>query len=346
MLLNSFYNHLTKHYCTCVYQSLQNKILKKANTERHSAAAQSNQKYAIACTVIMFLLSLAVVFLHTQPVLSSIIVGTKIEGGIILILLSFWSALVAVVSDTRHGLATDATGGISNGNLYYFTWLGLAVGVALMLNYIRSVWGIDITTEMRNRSKRLKYWVYLGIFGLIQMGSCARIFDNHCGWSTYGRGEEELGSIKFCRRCKLGIVLGVFNTVGSLIVALLLAVVMRAPSGMSNRKVPWLFTTEVVLSSTLVLCQAIGTAFLTSQEGPGAPISNIFYSAWGCLALGIVIIASWVEDWSTAGSVLKADGKDGSLGEEGERIELRHHDSTLYPTTATYSATGNPSSVV
>ena len=305
----------------------KNKIPKKANTERHSAAAQSNQKYAIACTVILFLLSLAVVFLHTQPVLSSIIVGTKIEGGIILILLAFWSALVAVVSDTRHGLATDATGGISNGNLYYFTWAGLAVGVSLILNYIRSVWGIDVTTELRNRSKRLQYWVYLGIFGLIQMGSCARIFDNHCGWSTYGRGEEELGSIKFCRRCKLGIVLGVFNTI-----------VMRAPNGMSNRKVPWLFTTEVVLSSILVLCQAIGTAFLTSQEGPGAPISNIFYSAWGCLALGIVIIASWVDDWSTAGSVLKANVKDGSLGEEGERIELRQRE--------THSASGNPSSII
>jgi len=33
-----------------------------------------------------------VVFLHTKPVLSSIIAGTKIEGGIILILLCFWSA--------------------------------------------------------------------------------------------------------------------------------------------------------------------------------------------------------------------------------------------------------------
>lgn len=278
---------------------------------------------------------MVVVILHKQPVLSSIIVGTKVEGFIILILLTFWSALVAVVSDTRHGLATDASGSISNGNLYYFTWAGLFVGVVLMLNYIRSVYGIDISAELKARSKRLQYFVYLGIAGLIQMGSCARIYDNHCGLRSYGLGESELGSVKFCRICKLGIVLGVFNAIGSLIVALLLGFVLKGGrgGGSSGRKIPWLFTTEIVVSVVLVVLQAIGVAFLTSQEGPGAPLCNIFYSAWGCFIILLLLIGSWVEDWSTASSALRVNNENGmngnsTIGEESETLELRQHNST------------------
>ena len=74
---------------------------KTVHTDRLSPAAQTNQKYAVSCGVISFLLSLLVVFLHTRPLLSSIVLGTKIEGGAILVLLTLWSALVAIVSDTR-----------------------------------------------------------------------------------------------------------------------------------------------------------------------------------------------------------------------------------------------------
>ena len=120
--------------------------------------------------MLLFLLSFLVVFMHTKPLLSTLILGTKMEGGIIIVLLSFWSALVAIVSDTRHGLAKDSSGSISNGNLYYFSWGGLAVGITLMLSYIKSVWGLDLTAELQHRAQRLKYWLCLGIFGLIQMG--------------------------------------------------------------------------------------------------------------------------------------------------------------------------------
>jgi len=234
------------------------------------------------------------------------------------VLLTFWSALVAIVSDTRHGLATDSSGSISNGNLYYFSWAGLAVGVALMLSFIRSVWGIDVTAELRNRAKRLRYWVWLGIIGLIQMGSSARLFDNHCGLSNNGLGEGEMGSIKFCRRCQLGIVLGVLSAVASMVVA---GVKMGVTS---SGKVPWLFTTEMVLSGVMVASQAIGVAFLTSQEGPGAPLNNLFYSSWGSFAVGLVLAASCVEDWSAASGTVRAGAseKDSVLGVEGERLEF------------------------
>jgi len=231
--------------------------MKAAHTDRLSPAAQTNQKYAVSCGAILFLLSLLVVFLHTRPLLSSIILGTKIEGGAILMLLALGSALVAIVSDTRHGLATDASGSISNGNLYYFSWAGLATGVALALSYVRSVWGLDVAAELQRCAQRLQYWVWLGVVGLIQMGSSARLFDNHCGRSS-GLGEEEMGTVKFCRRCQLGVALGVSSVVASMAVA-----------GVTiSGRVPFLFVAEMIVSGAMTASQAVGVALLTSQEGP------------------------------------------------------------------------------
>ena len=259
-----------------------------------------------------------VVFFDTRPLLSGLITGTKIEGITISIMISFWSALVAIVSDTRHGLATDSSGSISNGNLYYFSWAGLATGVALMLSYVRSEWGIDLTEELRNRAKRLQYWVWLGAAGSIQMGSSARLFDNHCGLGSIGLGEEEMGSIKFRRRCQLGITVGIFSAIASMAVT-------GIKLGMTSRgKVTWLFTTELVLSGLLVAVQALGVALLTSQEGPGAPLNNILYSSWASLCVGLVLSASCVEDWSEASGTLKgrANGAHGVLDEEGQSFKL------------------------
>jgi hypothetical protein len=234
-----------------------------------------------------------VVVLHTKPLLASIILGTKIEGFIILVLITLWTALVAIVSDTRHGLATDSSGSISNGNLYYFSWAGLATGVTLLTSYLRCAFGFDIGGELRSRAERLQPWVWSGMLGLVQMGSSARLFDNHCG-SQSGLGEAEMGSITFCRRCQLGIVLGIFTAIVS--VAIIGFKVGMSGSG----KLPWLYTSELVLSGMIVGSQAVGVGFLTGQEGPAAPLNNLYYSTWGLLVVGLVLVGSCVENWSTA----------------------------------------------
>jgi len=275
----------------------------QAHTDRLSSAAQSNQRYAVACATILFLLSIMVVILHTKPLLSSIILGTKIEGFIILVLITFWTALVAIVSDTRHGLATDSSGSIANGNLYYFSWAGLATGVALLTSFLRSKFGFDLGGELRSRAERLQQWVWAGMLGLVQMGSSARLFDNHCGQQT-GLGEAEIGTITFCRRCQLGIVIGIFTAIFSVAIVGFKLGVSR------NGKLPWLFTAEIVLSGMIAGGQAGSVGFLTGQEGPAAPLNNLYYSTWGALAVGLVLVGSCVENWSTAKSSLR-DGEEG-----------------------------------
>ncbi|KAL7538222.1 hypothetical protein ACHAWF_006024 [Thalassiosira exigua] len=288
----------------------------RAHSNRHSPAAKTNQNYAVACCAILFLTSMMVVALHTRPALSTVVLGTHLEGGIILALLALWSALVAVVSDTRHGLATDASGSVSNGNLFYFSWGGLAAGAALASSYVRSAWGIDVAEALRDRAKRLQHWAWLVVVDLVQMGSSARLFDNHCGKRNSGLGDAEMGSVAFCRRCQCGIVLGIFGAVASMAAIGVKMGVKR------SGQVPWLFSAEMVLSCVMAVSQAFGVALLTSQEGPGAPLNNLFYSSWAALVVGLILSASCIEDWSVASRSLAADkpGRNGTLGEEGERL--------------------------
>jgi len=265
--------------------------------------------YALACSVILFIFSTIVVILHTRPLISSLILGTTIEGIIVFILMALWSILVAIVSDTRHGLATDANGSISNGNLYYFSWAGLVTGVGLTTSFIRSIHGIDVVGHLKNRALRLQNWIWLGMFGLIQMGSSARIFGNHCGSDSVAMGVK-VGSVSFCRNCQLGVALGIITTIVSLVV-----VISKINITSSNRLAS-LFTAEMVMSGMLIGSEAVGVAFLTSQGGPGAPLNNLYYSTWGTLVMSLILVASCVEEYSSS----KGEIRRNRLGDEGEGL--------------------------
>lgn len=141
------------------------------------------------------------------------------------------------------------------------------------------------------------------MLGLVQMGSSARLFDNHCGDQS-GLGEAEIGTIMFCRRCQLGIVVGIFTAIFSVAIVGFKLGVSR------NAKLPWLFTAEIVLSGMIAGGQAGSVGFITGQEGPAAPLNNLYYSTWGALAMGLVLVGSCVENWSTAKNSLR-EGEEG-----------------------------------
>lgn len=182
-----------------------------------------------------------------------------------------------------------------------------------MTSFVRTIYGIDVLGELKNRALRLQSWVWLAMFGLIQMGSSARLFDNHCGTSSGGLGEAEKGTVTFCRRCQLGVALGFITTITAMIV-----VVLKIGITSSN-KLSSLFTAEMVMSGMMIGSEAVGVAFLTGQGGPGAPLNNLYYSTWGTLVVSLVLVASCVEDYSSAkGEIIRS-----RLGEEAEGLELR-----------------------
>ena len=118
----------------------------------------ANQRWAIACSSITAALTFLMVVAMTHDISSSIVTGTKVEGGLLVVLTGFWAGTVSIVSDARNGLAVNASGSVESGNLYYFSWAGFVCSVMLVVSYLRGVFNVDVTSELRNRSARLTTW--------------------------------------------------------------------------------------------------------------------------------------------------------------------------------------------
>ena len=165
----------------------------------------------MACASMTFVLSLIVVLMHLHHIGSNLIVGTKIEGTLIIILTAFWAATVSIVSDARHGLAVNTSGDVSNGNLYYFTWAGFVCAILMCVSYLRAAYGVDVVGEVRSRSARLTTWSAVLACQLIVMGSCPNIFDQDCSPRFFGTPPE------FCTRTKFGISIGALGVASSVV---------------------------------------------------------------------------------------------------------------------------------
>lgn len=217
------------------------------------------------------------VLLQLHPVTSLFVVGTKIEGILCIILLAFWAATVAIVSDASHGLAVNVDGAVQNGNLYYFSWAGFVTAILLTVSYLRGVFGVDVAGEMQNRSARLTTWSGILASSLIVMGACANIFDQDCS--------PQVQTDTYCTRTKYGLALGAVATTFSLAIVVLKITTTAAP-----------FVVEGIFSFILTAMYAFGVAFITSADGPGSAIGNLYYFSWIGLLCCFVVGASCFED--------------------------------------------------
>ena len=92
------------------------------NNDQFVNQSKSAETWSIVCASLTFAINVIVVIMHLNAVTSLLIVGTKLEGSLATILVAFWAATVAIVSDSSKGLAVDEIGAVVNGNLYYFSW--------------------------------------------------------------------------------------------------------------------------------------------------------------------------------------------------------------------------------
>jgi len=199
--------------------------------------------------------------MHTSTRLSVFIVGTKLEGFVILTLLTFWIAIVAVVSDAENGLAVNEEGVVIYGNLYYFSWGGLVTAVMLFVSFLRSIYFIDVVGEFRDRAPRLMIWAAFLTSSIIVMGSGASIFDINCDVISPEK--------RFCSRTKLAVALGIIGTISGIVMVGMKVAIAHAP-----------FWAEFSAGMVLFLLYAFGVAYITSEKGPGAPLGNLYYAMW------------------------------------------------------------------
>ena len=233
------------------------------------------------------------VLAQLHPVSSLFVVGTKVEGILCIVLLAFWAATVAVVSDARKGLAVNEDGEVTNGNLYYFSWAGMVTAIMLTVSYLRGVFGVDVAGAMRSRSARLTAWSALLAASLIVMGASASKFDQNCS------PQIESVSDTYCKRTKYGIALGATATFFSLAIVALKIATTASP-----------FVVEGVLSLLLTVMYVAGVAAITSAKGPGHAIGNLYYFSWIGFVCCFLLLASCLEEFK--GGKNAADAQNGN----------------------------------
>lgn len=245
--------------------------------------APSNQGWAIALSSITCALCAIIVIMQLHPIGSALIVGTKVEGVVILLLVGFWAATVSIISDARNMLSVDADGKVKNGNLYYFSWAGFVCSVILLISYLRAIFGVDLAGELRNRSERLTVWSALLAAQLVVMGASANIYDLYCSPNT-------TKADAYCSRTTFGIVAGVIGTL------ICLAVV-----GMKIAASAVPFVGECFAALVLTIMNAFVVAYLTSPSGPGSPLGNLYYFSWISLVTSGMLIAGCFETYKSGG---------------------------------------------
>jgi len=230
----------------------------------------ADRKWAVACSTITFIITSIVLLLLLSPVFSVFMAGTKLEGCIIFTAAIFWSSVVSVSTTPITGLAIDEMGAISYGNLYYFSWSSFLCTLMLAVSYIKSFYFIDIEAEMEARGARIAQWTYLFLFGMLMTGASSAIHDNIC--ASYANPTIP-PTPSYCRRTTLSLVL----SIGACCISVLIIGIKLALSSYSRNY----FMFEAYLSLILFIGFAFGIAFITSRNGPGGPIGNLYYTTWG-----------------------------------------------------------------
>ncbi len=228
--------------------------------------------------------------------LSGYIVNTRVEGLLALLLAAFWAATVSVVSNASTGLAVNSEldNTIVNGNLYYFSWAGFVTSIMLVVAYLRGVFGVDLAGEIKNRAARLTLWSGLLACQLVVMGASANVFDKDCAILVESQA--------YCKRTKYGIALGAIGTMFSLAVVGMKMITSIAP-----------FVVEGILAVFLCIMNGFGVAFLTSAQGPGSAIGNLYYFTWLSFLCNFVLVANVYEDYRNIGVPEKQDQDEGDV---------------------------------
>lgn len=204
-------------------------------------------------------------FMHVVPSLHPLINGSIIEGLLSLIMVALWAAIVAIVTKTDNDLAFISATQELNANLFFFSWAGFITSLVLLVSCLKSAMGVDLLGEMHQRAARLTHWAMLIATTFIVMGSCMRIMSEDCE----GAANKENHSTEYCRRTEVGIALG-----GAGFAASVSVVVLKI---FCRMKYP---TLEFLPALGLTCMNAVGTWYLTSSDGPGNSISNLYFGSW------------------------------------------------------------------
>lgn len=159
----------------------------------------------------------------------------------------------------------SSIGEVFNINLYLFSW----AAVICCFQILSACYGLHSTSDVSSKVLRRFLWFLILKISLVLIVSADHI------WSSIDEFcENENHDSSSCFRTSLALKIGMASLIVSLI-----GVITNLLSGENSEKLEWCAgIASFILSST-------GIIFITSTNGPGETIGNLFFFSW--LNLGV-----------------------------------------------------------
>lgn len=284
-------------------------------TDDSNANAGANKLVTAVSTISLIVSAIgSIAHLGFSGVLSSMFVGTLIEGLLALISLALWAGTLPVVMDPRKGLAQMYVGKqsdevidyqpiISNANLYFCSWGAAICVLSVFAQYVRERLGGTGIGGMGYTN----LWYLLGLASVVVVIEGMRFKNQVC---VIDGGAETAT----CGRNTYGLVTGIIGLIVSVIISLFSTI----------GKDSALVTT--ISSFLCAILYTICAGLLTFDKGPATYVGNQYLAAWSGFFLSFAIFGSVVKEFMGVATTTAAAGNNASSG-DGEEEEENEMDT-------------------
>eukprot|EP00584_Thalassiosira_punctigera_P003529 CAMPEP_0172529496 /NCGR_PEP_ID=MMETSP1067-20121228/3556_1 /TAXON_ID=265564 ORGANISM="Thalassiosira punctigera, Strain Tpunct2005C2" /NCGR_SAMPLE_ID=MMETSP1067 /ASSEMBLY_ACC=CAM_ASM_000444 /LENGTH=322 /DNA_ID=CAMNT_0013313555 /DNA_START=188 /DNA_END=1156 /DNA_ORIENTATION=- len=245
-----------------------------------------------------------------NSVLSSLFVGTILEGLLALILVGLWAGALPVIMDPSNGLAqmyvgksegesADYQATVSNANLYFTSWGSGVCALIVLSMYIKERLGGGGGMGMGYTSK----WYLLMLASVIVVIESMRFKNQVC--SIEG-GTEEVT----CGRNTYGLATGIVGLVVSFLISLF--------SSLGRDSALITTVAGFVMAMLYTLCAGL----LTFDNGPATYVGNHYFSAWAGFFISFAVFGSVLKEFLGVGGGAAATSAAAAAEAGGDDVEM------------------------
>lgn len=257
---------------------------------------RSENIWITTCSALSLSFAALASFAHvSNSALSSLFVGTILEGIVALILVGLWAGALPVIMDPSNGLAqmyvgksgsvvADYQATISNANLYFTSWGAGVCALSVLAMYIRERLGGSGGMGMGYTYK----WYLLMLASVIVVIESMRFKNQVC---SIEQGTEEVT----CGRNLYGLSTGIVGLVVSFLISLF--------SSLGRDSALITTVAGFVMAVLYTLCAGL----LTFDNGPATYVGNHYFSAWAGFFISFAVFGSVLKEFLGVGGGAAAD---------------------------------------
>merc|ERR1719223_1607207 len=270
---------------------------------------RSENIWITTCSAISLSLAAIACVAHVaNSAVTSLFVGTILEGLVALILVGLWAGALPIIMDPSNGLAqmyvgksgsevADYQSTISNANLFFTSWGSGVCALTVLAMYVRERLGGKGGMGDGYTSK----WYLLMLASVIVIIESMRFKNQVC--SIEG-GTESIT----CGRNIYGLVTGCIGLVLSFLISLFSSL------GRDSALITTIF--GFVMAILYTVCAGL----LTFDNGPATYVGNHYFSAWAGFFLSFAIFGNVLKEFLGVGGGAAQTTSD----DEEKDIEMDH----------------------